>query len=445
MKIAFVNQPIDHILPPFQSSVGACTYGAARSLAKFDDVVVYGLRDAHEGAAADFVEEGVRFRFFSASAADRAVFIIRSKLARHGLRMAPASSGSWAFPEFGRQVAVDLQRQRCDVIHVQHCSQYIPGIRALNPEAKIVLHLHAEWFSQNDRRELAQRLTGVDLITTVSNYITDKTRREFPALANRFETTYNGVDAAEFTRERDDQAASEREEKRILYAGAISPHKGVHILLEAFKIVIQHFPRVRLDIVGPSNSYPLCEVFDVADREGMASVAQWYVNDDISRLKARLSLAPPDAGTYSGRLKSLLTGDLGGKVTFHGMIPRAELIDRYYDADIFAFPPVWDEGFGIPPVEAMAASVPVVASRSGAVVETVVDGETGLLAPKNDAPALARALLQLLENDAARRSMGAAARKRALRYFTWDGVAAGMHERYEALREKDRALADALN
>ena len=53
------------------------------------------------------------------------------------------------------------------------------------------------------------------------------------------------------------------------------------------------------------------------------------------------------------------------------MIPRPDLIERYYDADVFVFPPVWNEGFGIPPVEAMAAGIPVVASRSGAVVETV--------------------------------------------------------------------------
>ena len=46
MKVAFVNQPIDTILPPRQNSVGACTYGVAPILAKSCEVVVYGSRDS---------------------------------------------------------------------------------------------------------------------------------------------------------------------------------------------------------------------------------------------------------------------------------------------------------------------------------------------------------------------------------------------------------------
>jgi hypothetical protein len=61
----------------------------------------------------------------------------------------PASSSEWLFRTYGRQVAEDLRLQSCDVIQIQHCSQYLPVLRALNPNAKIVLHLHAEWFSQN--------------------------------------------------------------------------------------------------------------------------------------------------------------------------------------------------------------------------------------------------------------------------------------------------------
>ena len=50
MKIGFVNQPIDCILPPFQSSIGACTYGAARPLARQAEVIVYGIQERHEDA-----------------------------------------------------------------------------------------------------------------------------------------------------------------------------------------------------------------------------------------------------------------------------------------------------------------------------------------------------------------------------------------------------------
>jgi glycosyltransferase involved in cell wall biosynthesis len=293
--------------------------------------------------------------------------------------------------------------------------------------------LHAEWFSQNDRAVLERRLRDVDLVTTVSNYVTKKTAQDFPMLGDRLMTTYNGIDASEFARKKDYEAAARRPEKRILYAGAISPHKGIHVLLDAFKMVVQCYPHVRLDIVGPQHTYPIFEVFDRKDRSSISCVAPWYANNEVSRLKAKFSLAAPDAGTYLSRLKSQLSTDIADKVAFHGMVRRTELLDRYFDADIFVFPPIWDEGFGIPPVEAMAAGTPVVASRSGAIVETVKDGETGVLVAKNDAPALAHALLELLKNDVARKTMGLAASKRALSCFTWDRVAEDMYKRYLAL------------
>jgi len=81
----------------------------------------------------------------------------------------------------------------------------------------------------------------------------------------------------------------------------------------------------------------------------------------------------------------------------------------------------------------MAAGTPVVATRSGGIVETVRDGETGLLVAKNDAQALAEAIIQLLDNDALRESMGRAARARALGHFTWDRIAERAYAIYESL------------
>ena len=58
--------------------------------------------------------------------------------------VAEYSTSQWLYPGYSRRVAVDLRQQGCDVIHLQHCSQYAPIIHAHNPRAKIVLHLHAE-------------------------------------------------------------------------------------------------------------------------------------------------------------------------------------------------------------------------------------------------------------------------------------------------------------
>jgi glycosyltransferase involved in cell wall biosynthesis len=433
MRIAFVNQPIDTILPPYQTSVGACTYGAACALAKSCDVVVYGTKDRHRDFPDDFRERNVHFRFFSVPPSDRLAAKAKEKYSKLFPVSLPASSSAWLFRAFGRQVAEDLQRQPCDVIQVQHSAQYLEVLRAFNPNAKIVLQLHAEWFSQNRPEILEQRLRYVDLVTAVSDYITEKTRRQFPMIAGRCQTISNAIDAAEFARERRCDLAPRRE-KRILYAGAVSPHKGLHVLLDAFSIVEQQYPEVRMDVVGSQSNYPLAENFELRDRELIESVYRFYTYDWIPKLKAKLSLAPPEAGSYLAHLKQRLSLKASKKVAFRGFVPRPELINFYYNADIFAFAPIWDEGFGIPPVEAMAAGVPVVATRSGAVPEMVRDQETGLLVRKNDPDALAASILKLLCDDDMREKMGRAARLWVHQHFTWDRVAERMYQCYTDLR-----------
>ncbi len=431
MKIAFVSQPIDTIFPPYQNSVGACTYWVARFLAQSADVVVYGLTDNHENFTPSAEDSRIEYRFFPATKGDKRIHVMQRQLAKFFRRSSPISTSRWWYPGYARQVAEDLRTQNCDVIHLQHCSQYAPVIRALNPKAKIVLHLHAEWFSQSNPTVLANRLDSVDLVTTVGDYVTDKTRRTFPVVAGRCETTYNGIDAQEFARDKD--YSPNPGVKRILYSGAVSPHKGLHVLLEAFVPVARQYPDVQLDIVGPIGNYPIEENFDLRDQQTIRTVAPFYATNPWSLIRSRLLRKGSDREGYLRYLKASLPADVADRVSFLGMIPRSELVDRYYAADIFAFAPIWNEGFGLPPVEAMAAGLPVVTSRSGTVMETVVDGKTGYLVEKNNAPELAKALLLLLKDDKRREAMGRAGRQRALGYFSWDAIAEGMHTRYQSL------------
>jgi glycosyltransferase involved in cell wall biosynthesis len=433
LKIAFVNQPFDTIIPPFQNSVGACTYGVLPYLARYCDPVVYGLEDFNRGRNTNALGPNVSFRFFPSAPMDRLLYSLRLKSSKLLQYSAPLSTSSRLFPAFGRQVALDLREQRCDVIHVQHSSQYIPIIRELNPQAKIVLHLHAEWFSQSRFEVLRRRLEGVDLVTCVSNHVAEKTKRDFPSIADRCETTYNGIEPCEFSREKDYAAARARKEKRILFAGAISPHKGPHVLLDAFNLVASSYPDVRLDFVGSLDNYPLEESFDLADRPLIRSVAPFYARNRLEFLKTKLSPASAGAGTYQSSLKTKVLPELAAKVFFHGHLGvRQNLIDWYYDADVLAFPSIWDEGFPIPPLEAMAAGVPVVGTRP-AIVETIEDGRSGILVDKNDSRSMADALLLLLRDDDLREKMGRAARRRILDRLTWEEVAKRMFVRYSAL------------
>jgi glycosyltransferase involved in cell wall biosynthesis len=431
MKIAFVNQPFDRIVPPRQNSLGICTYGAARALAKSAEVIVYGNHDLHRDLPTDFVDGGVRYRFLPSYADERFVFNTHRKLQICGVPMQPAPIATWTYPRFGRDVAMDLAKEHCDLIHIQNFSQYVPVVRAYNPDTKIVFQQHVQWYSQHDYRLLAKRLQAADLCATVSDHLTAVSQSQFPMLADRFTTIFNGVDPAEFTRARD--AATGRKNKRILYAGYISPSKGVHVLLSAFKLLLRDYPDVELELAGPNFSYPLRDMFDKADLTAIAGVKPWYTPDYIARIKAHASLAAKDAGTYAARLKAILSPTVAAKVTFLGYLPHADLADRYADADIFAFPPLNDEAFGLPVLEAMAAGTPVVASRSGGIVDIIRDGETGMLVPKNDAQALADAMIALIENSGRAENMGQAARKRALDLFSWERVAERMYTVYDRL------------
>lgn len=432
MNIAFVTYPTAALLPPYHGSMGATIYAIARDLAKTCNVVVYGLADSQSGAKSGFYE-GVEYRFIPSSASDRLIGKFRKAVLKVIPLKTPISTSGALFPSFGRKVAADLATRKWDVIHVQHCTQYVPPIRKLNPAAKVVLHIHAEWFSQSNFRLIARRIRGLDLLLTVSNFVTEKTRLNFPGTADRCETLYNGIDIKEFDREKDYEAARGAQPKRILYVGGLWPHKGTHIAIDAFKIVAQKHHDVVMDLVGPQGDYPIeeaCDLKDLATLQRMAPYFKKHKRFSLSKLLQR----PSQSNEYLAFLKSKLTPELKDKVTFHGFVSRPDLVRLYYDADIFVFPPVWNEAFGVTPLEAMAAGVPVAVSRCGGIVETVRDGETGFIVDPDDAPALAKAMLRLLEDDALRETMGRAGRRRALE-FNWDIVTGGMLARYQALSQ----------
>ena len=104
-----------------------------------------------------------------------------------------------------------------------------------------------------------------------------------------------------------------------------------------------------------------------------------------------------------------------------GFVPHHELSPLYARAAVVACPSR-REGFGVACAEAMAHGRPVVASAVGGLLDLVVDGETGLLVPPGDADALRAGLARVLDDAQLRRSMGAAARKRAEEKLSWERV-----------------------
>jgi glycosyltransferase involved in cell wall biosynthesis len=109
-----------------------------------------------------------------------------------------------------------------------------------------------------------------------------------------------------------------------------------------------------------------------------------------------------------------------------GRLSDAELADRYRRAWVFTLPSTY-EGFGVPYVEAMAAGCPVVATSNPGSEEVLDHGRYGRIVADGD---LGASILELLDDESARRSMAATGREHSVRYG-WDEVAAAYERVYD--------------
>jgi len=112
------------------------------------------------------------------------------------------------------------------------------------------------------------------------------------------------------------------------------------------------------------------------------------------------------------------------RVHFCGRIAHDKLPEALAHADILVQPSLGEESFGITLVEAMACSLPVLASRQGGMTEIVLPGVTGELLPPGDVGSWCETMGQLLRQPDRMRAMGAAGRMRAVAEFTWAANAA---------------------
>lgn len=132
------------------------------------------------------------------------------------------------------------------------------------------------------------------------------------------------------------------------------------------------------------------------------------------------------------------------RIHLPGALPRAQVAQLMADADLFVNPGIVDsngraEGLGITTIEAMATGLPCIGSRVGGITETIGDGETGLLVPPGDAPAVSHAIGQLLDDANMRRRMGDAARQVARERFTWRVLAQQVSDIYRDVLRVERA------
>ena len=143
----------------------------------------------------------------------------------------------------------------------------------------------------------------------------------------------------------------------------------------------------------------------------------------------------------AGRLRRLAAGlGVGDRVHLRGQVGRRDLAALLRSADAVVCVP-WYEPFGIVPLEAMACGVPVVASAVGGLLDTVVDGATGVHVLPRRPDLLGPVLADLLDDRARRQRMGAAGGRRARARYSWPTVAAATLDTYASLLDRSRLVS----
>ncbi|MBF2003306.1 MAG: glycosyltransferase family 4 protein [Synechococcales cyanobacterium M58_A2018_015] len=416
MRIAFVPHPFSYHIPPhLGDSVAILTYETARCLARDHEVLIYN-RGQRRFWKRPSSYNGIRYRYVWLTPDQWVQQLFGPLLQRFQPKQNP-SVASWYYSLYALQVALDLQRQQCDIVHIHTYSQMVPIIRALNPAIKIVLHMHCEWLTQSDDAMMAERLRQTDLIIGCSRHITGKIQQRFPELAARCRTVYNGVDSDQFAPPPASSPATAVDHPpTLLFVGRVSPEKGVHVLLDAFREVVRQFPEARLELAGGIGALGFNAIVGVSDDPYVLKLAEFYQGD----------------GDYYRQLKARIPTNLAAQVIFHGYVPHDQLIDLYRRADVLINPSL-SEAFGMSLVESMATATPVIGARIGGMLDVIADGETGFLVEPANPDALAAAIITLLSQPSLRQQMGQRGRQRVLEQFSWPQIADSLLVHYRDL------------
>lgn len=296
----------------------------------------------------------------------------------------PSLPARWAIERRNqRRLAEALAHVRPDVVSVWHLGGMSTGLLSTLVERRLpVVHVICDewpiyaptvdpWMrSWSSRPRLARtvgRLTGVPTcvpplpetgrLTFVSAHLRDTVSNalNWPDVAA--EVVPSGIDLTDFP-----ITSNDREwQGKLLCVGRVEPRKGFHVAVDA----LAELPGMTLDILGPPDD---------------------AYRDELLRRAADLGLA--------GRIHL-------------DVVPRTELAQRYRAADAVLFTSVWQEPFGLVPLESMACGTPVVGTGTGGSKEFCTDEVNCLLVPPADPAALAGAVRRLAADADLRRRLRA--------------------------------------
>ncbi len=310
---------------------------------------------------------------------------------------------------FAAELETDWRAQRPDVVHSHFWMSGHASLRAASPLRLPVAHtFHAlgvvkrRYQGEKDTSPPARESIERDILRRAGRVVATCTDEAFELMRlgepRRSPAVVPcGVDLRRFCPDVAPESAPEGL-RRLVVVGRLVERKGVGNVIAA----LADLPGTELVVVGGP---PLHHLEADPQARRLRAVAQEHAVDD--------------------------------RVTLRGEVARDDLPALLRSADAVVCAP-WYEPFGIVPLEAMACGVPVVATAVGGLVDTVVDGLTGVHVPPRDPERLAAALRSLLDDPQRRRMMGVAGVRRARKLYAWERVAAATEEVYAGLVSRPR-------
>lgn len=283
------------------------------------------------------------------------------------------------------KIARFIAGESIDIVHCQlsrDIATIVPAVRLSFRQTPVILSKRVG--SYISKRDPLHRFTysGVSRVLAISGVIHRNVVETTPVPPERVITLHDSVDTELFSSARVTGGTFRREYNLgddivvVGFVGRFSPGKGHEELLAAADIIRKQRPNVRFLVVGE------------------ASYGERPYESKIRNTARTLGLE--------------------GTVLFAGF--RKNIPEVMAAFDLLAFPS-HAESFGVVLIEAMAMELPVVSTNCDGVLDIVVDGETGLYIPPRNAPALAAALIRLIDSPEMRHRMGRAGRQRVLEKF----------------------------
>lgn len=293
-------------------------------------------------------------------------------------------------------VPLDLRRHDVDLFHEPH--YVLPPLAPCRSVVTIhdCIHLRFPRYLPNKlayayaRAFLWTAAHRADRVITVSEASKRDILQYFHVPPEKIEVIYNGIDERFWMPPAEEEIERVREryqltDRFVLYAGNIKPHKNLERLIEAFHQLRRGGDDVKLLIIG----------------------------DEISK--------------YATLRRAVHRHKLHKHVRFLGFVADQTLAVLYRLASVFVFPSLY-EGFGLPPLEAMASGTPVVTSNVSSLPEVV--GDAALLIDPYDPEAIAGAMRMVLNDEALRDHLRERGLARA-REFSWQRSIARVRAIYE--------------